>query len=126
MAATAATCASENLRPLLYTLVETLLSKCPEHGRLYYILDTLDNCPYDNLKVAVIGTLKKQLSSPAKESSLFSAPGLLNEIGPRLFRLPSEVLEDEETALDKVTFIIECLSLYRLLLLKKEDTVSAL
>ena len=54
---------------------------------------------------------------------MFSSPGLLNEIGPRLFRLPSEVLKDEETALDKVTFIIECLNLYRLLLLKKEDTV---
>ena len=123
MAATAATCASENLRPLIYTLVEIFLSKCPEQGRLYYILDTLDNCPYDNLKVAVIGTLKKQLSSPEKRGSLFNAPGLLNEIGPRLFRLPEEVLDDEERGLDKAGFIIECLSLYRLLLLKKEDSV---
>jgi hypothetical protein len=68
MAATAATCASENLRPLIYTLVERLLEKCSPQGRLYYILDTLDHCPYDNLKVAVIGTLKKQLSSPEKVS----------------------------------------------------------
>jgi len=66
MAATAATCASENLRPLIYILVERLLEKCSPQGRLYYILDTLDHCPYDNLKVAVIGTLKKQLSSPEK------------------------------------------------------------
>jgi hypothetical protein len=54
---------------------------------------------------------------------LFAAPGLLNEIGPRLFRLPSDILEDEESMFDIVTFIIECLSLYRMLLLKNEDTV---
>jgi hypothetical protein len=62
MAATAATCASENLRPLIYSLVESLLEKCSPEGRLYYVLDTLDHCPYDNLKVAAVGTLKKQLS----------------------------------------------------------------
>lgn len=64
MAATAATCASENLRPLIYSLVESLLEKCSSEGKLYYILDTLDHCPYDNLKVAAISTLKKQFSSP--------------------------------------------------------------
>lgn len=62
MSASAATCASENLRPLIYTLVEQLLNKCSSEGRLYYILDTLDHCPYDNLKVAAIGTLKKQIT----------------------------------------------------------------
>ena len=62
MSATAATCASENLRPLIYTLVEQLLNKCSSEGRLYYILDTLDHCPYDNLKVAAVGTLKKQIT----------------------------------------------------------------
>src|SRR5277367_860904 len=62
MAAMAATCPSENLRPLIYSLVEELLDKCSSEGRLFYILDTLDHCPYDNLKVAVIGTLKKQIS----------------------------------------------------------------
>ena len=62
MAATAATCPSDNLRPLIYGLIEELLDKCSSEGRLYYILDTLDHCPYDNLKVAAIGTLKKQLS----------------------------------------------------------------
>jgi hypothetical protein len=81
MAATAATCASENLRPLIYTLVEKLLEKCPEQGRLYYILDTLDHCPYDNLKVAVIGTLKKQLSStekvPPPQYPIYLGPPLL-------------------------------------------------
>jgi hypothetical protein len=49
--------------------------------------------------------------------------GILDQIGPRLFRLPKDVLEDEEMAWDKVTFIIECLSLYRLLLLKQDDIV---
>ena len=49
--------------------------------------------------------------------------GILDEIGPRVFRLPKDILEDEEMALDKVTFIIECLSLYRLLLLRQQDTV---
>jgi len=40
-----------------------------------------------------------------------------------VFRLPEEVLADEELAWDKVTFIIEALSLYRLLLLKPTDSV---
>jgi Uncharacterised protein family, YAP/Alf4/glomulin len=62
MAAAAATCPSDNLRPLIYSLVEQLLEKSSAEGRLYYILDTLDHCPYDNLKVAAIGTLKKQIS----------------------------------------------------------------
>jgi hypothetical protein len=62
MAASAATCPSENLRPLIYGLVERLLEKCVPEGRMYYILDTIDHCPYDNLKVAAVGTLKKQLS----------------------------------------------------------------
>jgi len=64
----AATCPSENLRPLIYALVEQLLDKCSSGGRLFYILDTLDHCPYDNLKVAVIGTLKKQISKDEQVS----------------------------------------------------------
>ena len=49
--------------------------------------------------------------------------GILDQIGPRLYRLPKDVLEDEEVVWDKVTFIIECLNLYRLLLLKQADIV---
>jgi hypothetical protein len=48
---------------------------------------------------------------------------VLNEITPRIFRLPAEVLDDEEAASDNTPFIMECLSLYRLLLLKRDDTV---
>jgi hypothetical protein len=72
MAAMAATCPSENLRPLIYSLVEQLLDKCSAQGRLFYILDTLDHCPYDNLKVAVIGTLKKQMAKdePVSQSEM--------------------------------------------------------
>jgi hypothetical protein len=58
-----------------------------------------------------------------REKAVFSVSGLLDEIGPRLFRTSKEILDDEEVALDKATFIIECLSLYRLLLLRSEDTV---
>ena len=52
--------------------------------------------------------------------------GILDEIGPRVFRLPKDILEDEEAAWNKVTFIIECLSLYRLLLLRQQDNVFSL
>ena len=61
LAATAATCPSENLRPLIYILVEGLLEKCTPEGRLYYILDTIEHCPYENLKAAAVGSLKKQI-----------------------------------------------------------------
>jgi hypothetical protein len=40
-----------------------------------------------------------------------------------LFRLPLEILENEESTFDNAGFIIECLSLYRLLLLRREDGV---
>ena len=54
---------------------------------------------------------------------MLASPGVLEEIGGRVFGVPPEILEDEELAWDKVTFIIECLSLYRLLLLRPQDTV---
>ena len=40
-----------------------------------------------------------------------------------MFRLPGEVFDDKELVLDKAPFIIECLNLYRLLLLNEDDTV---
>ena len=64
MAAASATCPSHHLRHLMYTLVEQILDLCPSAMRLYYILDTLDNCPFDNLKVVTISTLRKQISKP--------------------------------------------------------------
>jgi len=51
--------------------------------------------------------------------------GILDEIGPRVLRLPTDIFEDEERAWDKVTFIIECLSLYRLFLLGQQDKVKS-
>jgi hypothetical protein len=70
IAASAATCPSANIRPLMYGLMERLLEKCPPEGRLYYILDTIDHCPYQNLKDAAVGTLRKQLSTA---ESVFSS-----------------------------------------------------
>jgi len=61
LAAASATCPSENLRPLIYALVEGLLDKCPPEGRLYYILDTIEHCPFENLRAAAVGSLKKQI-----------------------------------------------------------------
>ena len=121
MSATAAICPSENLRPLIYSLVELVLDKSYPETRLYYILDTLDNCPYDNLRVAAISTLKKQFSKPA--NPLFESPAILEQIGPRLFRLSPGVLADEEEMWDLAGFILESLTLYQLLLLKKDDLV---
>jgi len=121
MSASAAICPSENLRPLIYSLVESLLDKSSPETRLYYILDTIDNCPYDNLRVAAISTLKKQFSKP--ENALFASPALLEELGPRLFRLSPGVLAGEEEMWDLAQFILESLTLYQLLLLKKDDLV---
>ena len=40
-----------------------------------------------------------------------------------MFRLPLEILGNEESTFFNAVFIIECLSLYRLLLLRTEDWV---
>jgi hypothetical protein len=53
---------------MIYALMEQFLDHCAPEGRLYYILDTLDNCPYNNLKVAAVGTLKKQISKAEEVS----------------------------------------------------------
>ena len=71
--------------------------------------------------MAAISTLKKQFLNPG--ATLFGTRGILDEIGPRLFRIAGEVLADEEEMWDKATFVLESLTLYRLLLLKKDDLV---
>ena len=47
----------------------------------------------------------------------------LTQIQGCVFRVPEETLGDEDVALEQASFIIECLSLYRLLMLRNEDKI---
>ena len=58
--------------------------------RLAYIKDTLEHCPFETLKAAVVGILKDEilsasLSTPPKLNSIFASPVCLEELFDVLF-----------------------------------------
>jgi len=62
LGAMAATCHSDLLRPMIYNLVEAILTVLPDPAKLYYLVDTIQHCPFMNLRAAAVGTLKKQIA----------------------------------------------------------------
>ena len=93
---------------------KTLHSHPKEEVRLAYIKDTLEHCPYENLKASAVGWLKTELlaanEAPSethqdieteKEPSLFATPVALSVLSPHLFTIPQipEDLSPEEMLL---------------------------
>jgi hypothetical protein len=90
-AAISATSSSPQARFLAHYHVSTCISKHPdEAARLAYIKDTLEHCPFETLKAAVVGILKDEiqsasLSTPPKPNSIFASPVCLEELFNVLF-----------------------------------------
>ncbi|KAG0126311.1 hypothetical protein HOY82DRAFT_570416 [Tuber indicum] len=90
-AAISATSSSPQARFLAHYHVSTCISKHPvEAARLAYIKDTLEHCPFETLKAAVVGILKDEilsasLSAPPKPNSIFASPVCLEELFNVLF-----------------------------------------
>ncbi|CUS15505.1 unnamed protein product [Tuber aestivum] len=90
-AAISATSSSPQARFLAHYHVSTCISKHPDEAvRLAYIKDTLEHCPFETLKAAVVGILKDEilsasLSTPPKLNSIFASPVCLEELFNVLF-----------------------------------------
>ena len=104
---------SPTLRYHAHLLTARILHSHPkEEVRLAYIKDTLEHCPYENLKASAVGWLKTELlaadEAPSetnqdleteREPSLFATPVALSVLSPHLFTIRpiSKDLSPEET-----------------------------
>jgi hypothetical protein len=97
-----ANCPSPNLRGHAHFITSTILRSHPdENMRLSFIRDTLENCPFENLKVSAVGWIKGETieanppiplhtqrgEQAAKEGemSIFATPLALDSLSPFLF-----------------------------------------
>lgn len=92
-------CPSPNLRGHAHYVTSTILRSQPDDSvRLSFIRDTLEHCPFDNLKVSAVGWIKGETieANPAQSthqhdtgtagtSSVFAKPLALDSLAPFLF-----------------------------------------
>jgi hypothetical protein len=87
---------SPSLRYHAHYITSTILRSHPSDlVRLTFIRDTLEHCPYENLKESAVGWLKGETleanlshshdSEDSPESSIFSTPVALSSVSPFLF-----------------------------------------
>lgn len=91
-------CPSPNLRGHAHYLASTVLRSHPDESvRLAFIRDTLEHCPFENLKVSAVGWIKgetieanppshtSEATNSTHQSSIFSQPLALDSLSPYLF-----------------------------------------
>ncbi|KAF1826964.1 DUF1760-domain-containing protein [Dissoconium aciculare CBS 342.82] len=89
-------CPDANLRGHAHYITTTVLRSQPnDRVRLDFIRDTLEHCPYENLKVSAVGWIKGETieSNPPSptpehdhsERSIFASPYALDSLGAYLF-----------------------------------------
>lgn len=93
-------CPSPNLRGHAHYVASTILRSQPdENVRLSFIRDTLEDCPFENLKVSAVGWIKGETieanpftaQAPSTEAtsnsqrSIFASPFALDSLAPHLF-----------------------------------------
>ena len=82
------------LRYRAHELTKSVLYSWPDHYViLAYIEDTLQNCPYENLKGSAVGWLKDEIIAAASPNtgekwSIFTEPSVLTKLTPYLFINP--------------------------------------
>lgn len=60
-------------RMIMFTLITKLLTLSPEEGSYSFIVESIETCPYDNAKLALIGILKDLLIRVKSTKSLTEA-----------------------------------------------------
>ncbi|KAL8669349.1 MAG: hypothetical protein Q9168_006054 [Polycauliona sp. 1 TL-2023] len=125
---------SAALRYAAHLLTSRILHLHPnEHLRLTFIKDTLQHCPYENLKASAVGWLKDEIlvanrpgvatavdqSSTKEENeesipSIFATPTCIATLAPHLFASPISMDKDAFQANE--SFFLAALNLYYLLL----------
>ena len=99
------------LRYHAHVLTSSILHAHPsDQFRLAFIRDTLEYCPYENLKASAIGWLKEELLAAdeimqeKKETSIFSTPAALITLGPFLCPDPDKLMQDQSISDSYATF----------------------
>ena len=105
-------CPLPSLRYNAHVLTSQILHTHPDQRmRLRFIVDTLEDCPFENLKGSAVGWLKEEVmrvdrlqgqvggeDAPAEEKSIFLDGDLFQSSGAKLALLP--ILPEEFTATD--------------------------
>ncbi|GIZ46971.1 hypothetical protein CKM354_001007300 [Cercospora kikuchii] len=135
-------CPNANLRGHAHYLTSTVLRSQPdEQVRLSFIRDTLEHCPFENLKVSAVGWIKGEtleanpMKMPGHESpsngeaqpgkSIFSRPLALDSLAPHLFPslqadlVAAPISDAWMTFQTNVSFYLASLNLIYLLLTAK-------
>ena len=103
------------LRFHAHLLTSTLLHLNPsENSRLAFIRDTLEHCPFENLKASAIGWLKDEILAAEKaernqkgsneEGSIFTTSAALSTLAPFIFPNPDKLMEGQSTTDSYATF----------------------
>ncbi|KAI4285988.1 MAG: hypothetical protein L6R38_000215 [Xanthoria sp. 2 TBL-2021] len=129
---------SAALRYTAHLLTSKILYAHPnDHLRLSFIKDTLQHCPYENLKGSAVGWLKDEIlaantpkisnaaGQPSLEgnhektnSSIFATPTCIATLAPHLFISPNNMTTKDEFNAHE-GFFLAALNLYYLLLSKE-------
>ena len=129
------------LRYHAHLLTSTLIHLNPsENSRLAFIRDTLEHCPFENLKASAIGWLKDEIlaaekagqskDEPCADDSIFTTPVALGTLAPFIFPDPDKLMEGQsitdsyDTFQAYQPFYLAVLNLLYLLL--SSDTLSDL
>ena len=96
------------LRYHAHLLTSTILHLNPsEHSRLAFIRDTLEHCPFENLKASAIGWLKDEIlaaAEPDAQPSIFATSAPLTTLTPFIFLNPSKLTEGQSIPDSYATF----------------------
>ncbi|KAF2015019.1 DUF1760-domain-containing protein [Aaosphaeria arxii CBS 175.79] len=129
---------SPSLRYHAHYLTSTVLRSHPSDlVRLTFIRDTLEHCPYENLKASAVGWLKGDTleaniphgndSSESSSPSIFATPVALQTVSPFLFPDPTKTWASSEDVTESWTqfrlelgFYLASLNFYYLLLSAKQ------
>ena len=103
------------LRYHAHLLTSTILHLNPsENSRLAFIRDTLEHCPFENLKASAIGWLKDEILASEKVEqrntksdtniSIFATPAALTTLAPFIFMDPEKLMEGQSLTNRYATF----------------------
>ena len=103
------------LRYHAHLLTSTILHLNPsENSRLAFIRDTLEHCPFENLKASAIGWLKAEIlaaekaeqskNEPGADDSIFTTSAALSTLAPFIFPDPDKPMEGQSITDSYATF----------------------
>ena len=103
------------LRYHAHLLTSTVLHLNPSgDSRLAFIRDTLEHCPFENLKASAIGWLKDEIlaaqkaeqskEEPGADDSIFTTSAALSTLAPFVFPDPDKLMEGQSIADSYATF----------------------